>query len=49
MIWKAYELLAYLRHLTLSGTSDDGDLEWIGTTDQWSNVHRDIDLYEGNV
>lgn len=34
---KAYQLLAKLRLLTLAGTKD-GQLEWIGTDTQWSQV-----------
>lgn len=47
---KAYELLAKLRYLTLAGY-EDGNLIWIGTTEQWNDVRfeeesilRDWDL-----
>jgi hypothetical protein len=31
----ARELLAKLRHLTLVGQTEGGDLEWMGTEEQW--------------
>lgn len=31
----AYELLARLRLLTLCGQGDDGELEWIGNSNEW--------------
>lgn len=31
----AFELLARLRHLCLSGKNEDGDLEWIGSYKDW--------------
>lgn len=34
----AYELLAKLRHLTLAGRNEEGELEWIGTTRQWDET-----------
>jgi len=36
---KAYEFLSHDRAgLALSGTTDDGYCEWIGTSEQWSNA-----------
>lgn len=40
----AYELLADLRHLTLVGQDEDGDLEWVGTDKQWNRVLIEINL-----
>lgn len=37
----AYELLARLRLLTLSGINDEGDLEWLGTYQQWCQVEKE--------
>ena len=37
MIYKAYQLLAYLNCLTLVGQGD-GQLEWVGTKEQWGKV-----------
>lgn len=34
-IYTAKELLAKLIHLTLAGQNPDGELEWIGTNEQW--------------
>lgn len=36
----AYELLPRLVHLTLSGQNEDGELEWIGTNDQWYRANK---------
>lgn len=33
-----YELRAKLNNLTLAGQNEDGELEWIGTNEQWSTV-----------
>jgi hypothetical protein len=41
MIYKAYELLPKLKHLTLSGQNKDGDLEFIGTTEEWQRAEAD--------
>ena len=35
MIHTAYDLLANCRHLKLGGVDDDGNLEWIGTYQEW--------------
>ena len=32
---KAYELLAKLRHLTLLGLGEGGEIEWLGTYRDW--------------
>lgn len=43
----AYELLARLKHLTL--TSDgEGGVEWVGTNDHWLAVRRDEEASECN-
>jgi hypothetical protein len=42
----AYELLAHLRHLTLAGQDEDGDLEWICTREKWQAVAKEIKQYE---
>jgi hypothetical protein len=39
MIYFAYELLPKLRHLTLSGVNEEGELEWIGTFQEWQEVN----------
>jgi len=36
MIYKAEKLRLLLTHLTLTGQSEDGRLEFIGTDHQWS-------------
>jgi 5-methylcytosine-specific restriction protein B len=36
----AKDLLARLTYLTLTGQDTDGDLEWIGTMEQWDRVFR---------
>lgn len=46
MIYNAYELLAMLRHLTLWGVDDDGDLEWCGTDAQWRLARDEIAYHE---
>jgi hypothetical protein len=38
---KAYDLLAKCRHLTLAGINKDGELEWIGTYQQWINSEEE--------
>jgi hypothetical protein len=35
---QASELLGNCRHLTLAGVDDEGNLEWIGTYQQWVNA-----------
>ena len=42
----AYELLARLKFLALSGRNADGDLEWIGTYQQWTYVSNFEKQYE---
>lgn len=42
---KAYELLAYLKHLTLVGR-EDGDYQWVGKSKQWNEVTKEILYYE---
>ena len=37
----AYELLARCKHLTLCGVDEDGELQWIGTAQQWGDVTFD--------
>jgi len=34
----AYELLAKLNLLTLSGQNEDGELEWIGKSSDWNSL-----------
>lgn len=36
----AYELLPKLIHLTLAGQDEEGNLEWIGTREQWDEAQR---------
>lgn len=38
---KAYELLAKLRHLTLWGQDVCGELEWVGTYQDWVLVEEE--------
>lgn len=33
-----YELQVKLNNLTLSGQNEDGELEWIGTNEEWTAV-----------
>jgi hypothetical protein len=47
----AYELLAKLQLLTLCGQNEDGELEWIGRTQNWDalaieeeNILREYEL-----
>lgn len=35
-----YELLPKLTHLTLTGVDDEGNLEFIGTNDQWLQANK---------
>lgn len=35
---EAYILLSYLQNLTLVGQNKDGELEWVGTREQWNKV-----------
>lgn len=43
MFTYAYELLAKLRHLTLTGY-EDGYFEWVGTNEAWNKVKAEEDL-----
>jgi hypothetical protein len=42
MIYTAKELNAMCRHLTLAGRNEEGELEWIGTPTQWSNLMGEL-------
>lgn len=42
----AYQLLARLTHLTLWGQDEDGELEFVGTNDQWKKVAEFESKYE---
>ena len=42
---KAYELLPRLKFLTLSGY-ENGEYQWIGTPDEWTDVESDEMHYE---
>lgn len=42
MIYQAYELKAMLNNLTLAGCNSDGDMEWIGTLQEWDRVNEDV-------
>lgn len=46
MIYTARELLAKLRHLTLVGQNEKGELEWVGTDKNWRSVNTDIAISE---
>lgn len=35
MIYTAKDLLAKLTYLTLAGQNEEGELEWIGTKEDW--------------
>lgn len=35
---QAYELLAKLNILTLTGQNEDRELEWLGTSKDWNNL-----------
>jgi hypothetical protein len=37
----AYELLAKLRVLTLTGQDEDGELEWVGPHDAWQQIEEE--------
>lgn len=45
---KAYQLLAHLKHLTLVGQNEEGELEWVGTDLQWKEVEKEISEHESN-
>lgn len=42
----AYELLPRLAYLILAGQNEDGELEWIGTLQDWNVVTHHESLYE---
>lgn len=42
----AYELLAMLKYLTLTGQDEEGNLEWVGTDEQWRLAREEIYNYE---
>lgn len=41
----AYELLSHLKHLTLTGNTEEG-LEFVGTDAQWKLSQKEIETYE---
>lgn len=42
MIQTAKELKAHFDHLQLVGQNEDGNLEWMGTREDWQNVEFDL-------
>lgn len=48
MIWKAYELKAYLDNLIMSD-SFSGQVEWIGTQKNWVEADKQIEYYENDL
>jgi len=46
MIYLAKELLPMLRHLTLAGQNEEGELEFIGTDLQWKTARLETALTE---
>ena len=50
MITTAKKLLAKLTYLELAGVGDDGDYEWIGTDEEWTNVFNfGVELQEESI
>lgn len=46
----AYELLARCRHLVLAGRDEDGDLEWVGTKEQWqASLIEEEDIVRNHI
>ena len=46
---EAYEFLAHdMSGLTLSGVTDEGMCEWIGTDQQWSNAEMQMLYFQEN-
>lgn len=43
----AYELLPKLKNLTLFGVNE-GELEWIGTEEDWNKVNLEIENHENS-
>lgn len=41
-----YELLPKLRHLTLCGQNEEGELEWIGTAQEWRFAELEEELMQ---
>ena len=41
MVYMAYEVLAKCNHLVLGGQNEDGNLEWIGTKEEWAEANRE--------
>jgi len=37
MVYEAQVLLALVDNLTLVGQDSEGDLEWVGTDEDWAN------------
>ena len=46
MVWKANELLVYLSYLSLCGQEEDGDLQWLGTKENFQDVEYAIKVEE---
>lgn len=42
----AYQLLPKLKYLVLAGQNALGELEWIGTLEQWNKVWAEIKEHE---
>jgi hypothetical protein len=45
MIYTANELLLKLKHLTLAGQNEDGELEWVGEKKDWDKI---VMIYTAN-
>ena len=42
----AYQLLAHLQHLQLCGQEPDGELQWLGNSEQWQAKGLQVEQYE---
>ena len=48
MIWKAYELKAYLKHLAMTDSENIGEVEWIGDYSKWEAAKKEINEKKHN-
>jgi len=45
MVYRAYQLRAFLNNLCLIGQEKNGDLMWLGTVREWENAENEEEDY----
>jgi len=48
MIYLAYQLLPRLKYLALCGVDAEGELEWVGTKEEWQRAELEETKHEND-